>query len=288
LTRADGRASLILITRPQEPGRLLAARLRDAGCDALWWPAFDLLPPQDAAALRSCVSRLAQFDLVVFVSPAAVQAFAAAMTDAWPGYSAIAAVGAATRSAALAGLPGAERARIIAPEGLAAADGGSESLWRSLQALEPAPRRVLIVRAQGGRQWLLERLLVSGAQVEQAVAYRRVAHVPDPVQWAALRAGKAAGARLALLYSSTEAVPVLAAQLRRDEELSAWLAGAVALCVHQRIEQALRTSGHADIRRCDPDVQSIRDALRSDPGAMRPATANDQADPASNSFLRIS
>jgi len=254
---------LILVTRPQGPGQILAAQLRGAGLDALWWPAFDLVPPADPAPLRSCVARLAQFDLVVFVSPAAVRAFAPALSDPWPGHTAIGAVGAATASAARALLPGAERARIICPDGDAVADAGSESLWQALQALVPAPRRILIVRAQGGRQWLIDRLRSAGAPVEQAVAYRRLAHVPSPAQWAALRASQAGRPRLAPLYSSTEAIPVVAQQLSGDEALAGALAAGIALCVHQRIEQALRAAGLADVRRCEPDVESIRSALRA-------------------------
>jgi len=272
---AAARRPLILITRPQEPGRILAAQLRGAGLDALWWPAFDLLPPADPALLHACVARLAQFDLAVFVSPAAVHAFAPALSDSWPGNTAIGAVGAATASAARAALRGADRARIICPDGAAVADAGSESLWQALQTLVPAPRRVLIVRAQGGRQWLIDRLLAAGAQVEQVVAYRRVAHVPSSVQWAALRASQAARPRLALLFSSTEAIAVVAQQLGRDESLTDGLRGAIALCVHPRIEQALRASGLSDVRRCAADVESIRTALHD--GPTRPGAHPQQA-----------
>jgi len=263
---------LILITRPQQAGGNLAARLRDAGLDALWWPAFDLLAPADPAPLRACVARLAQFDLAVFVSPAAVRAFAQALADDWPAATAIAAVGAATASAARTLLRGAGGARIICPVGEAVADGGSEALWRALQALVPAPRRILIVRAQGGRQWLIERFLAAGAQVEPVVAYRRLAHVPSPAQWSALRASLAAQPRLALLFSSTEAVPVVAQQLAGDPALASALRGAVALCVHPRIEQALRAAGLSDVRGCEPRAESIQAALqaRAAPAAPTP------------------
>jgi len=213
---------------------------------------------------------------VVFVSPAAVHAFAAALTGPWPGQTRIGAVGAATGRAARAALLGADRAHIVCPDGAGAADAGSESLWQALQVLVPAPQRVLIVRAQGGRQWLIDRLQAAGAQVEEAVAYRRVAHVPGLAQWAALRAGHAAHRRLALLYTSSEAVPVVAEQLGREQALAGWHHEGIALCVHHRIEQALRASGLADVRPCAPDAGSIRTALgegttasaRTGPGAL--------------------
>ena len=271
---------LILVTRPQEPGRDLAARLRGAGLDALWWPAFDLLPPADPAPLRACVARLAQFDLVVFVSPAAVRAFALALPGEWPTATAIGAVGAATASAARALLAGAGGARIHCPCGDAVADAGSEALWQALQRLSPAPQRILIVRAQGGRQWLIDRLLATGAQVEQAVAYLRLAHVPSPAQCAALRASQAARSRLAVLFSSSEAVPAVMQQLAGDPTLAGALRGAIALCVHPRIEQALRAAGYADVRGCEPEAESIRAALALGLGASAPGTASGAHAPA--------
>jgi len=256
------RPPLVLVTRPQGPGRALAAQLRAADLDALWLPAFTLLPADDPAALASSVERLALFDLVVFVSPAAVHAFAPLVTNAWPAHATIAAVGAASARVARAQLPGAHEARIVCPDGETAAEGGSEALWPALQkALPTPPRHALIVRAQTGRSWLTDRLLECGASVEEAVAYRRVRHVPTPIQWAALRAAWSAGARLAPLYSSSEAVAVMADAFGHEAALSSWLLGGVCLCVHERIERTLRASGRTDVRRCEPDVASIQKAL---------------------------
>ncbi|HYA76905.1 MAG TPA: uroporphyrinogen-III synthase [Burkholderiaceae bacterium] len=256
-----GRLPYLLITRPQAPGRALAAQLRATGMDALWWPAFALLPPEDPAALRSSVERLGLFDLVVFVSPAAVHALAPLLKDAWPARVAIAAVGAATARAARTQLPQASQARMICPDGDETADGGSESLWEAIRQAVPAPRHVLIVRAQAGRRWLADRLLGSGIKVDEAIAYRRVAHVPTAPQWAALRAAMQASAPLAALFSSSEAVGVVGETLGRDPAIAAWLLRGVALCIHERIEHALRASGMTDVRRCEPDVASIRRAL---------------------------
>jgi len=266
-------APLILITRPQEPGRLLAARLRAAGCDALWWPAFDLLPPEDEAALQACAARVADFDLVIFVSVPAVQAFGAALAAVrpgaeWPAQIAIAAVGGATAAAVRSALPGAERARLICPPGEAAAEGGSEALWSALQDVPPAPRRVLLVRAQRGRDWLIEKLQGAGAQVEQLAAYRRVSHVPGPAAWGALRAARGAGATLSLLFTSTEAIAAIGQQAWEEERLAPWRAQAVALCVHARIQAKVRAAGYADVRTCDADPQSVRAALAEAPRVM--------------------
>ncbi len=256
---------MILVTRPQEPGRALAAHLRAAACDALWWPAFDLLPAPDPDALRASVEALAHSDLAVFVSAEAVRSFAAALRAAkpgrsWPAGVRVAAVGAATRSCALEQLPGLMPAQLIGPAGQSLADAGSESLWTALQALAPPPRRALIVRALTGRAWLAERLRESGVHVEEAVAYRRKAHVPHPIQWSALRACREAGAALATLFTSTEAVAVLEEQFAAGA-LADWPRAGIALSVHARIEAALRDRGWTRVRSCAAEAASICAAL---------------------------
>jgi uroporphyrinogen-III synthase len=282
LTDHGDQAALVLVTRPQETGSKLAARLRDAGRDALWWPAFDLLPPEDPFALKARIARLADFDLVIFVSPAAVHAFASAFRrmyrgtpqHAWPRATRIAAVGAATREAALETLPGAREATIICPAGDTAAEGGTEALVTAIKGLAARPQSVLVVRAQRGRQRLLEWLQGHGAGVEEAVAYRRLPHEPGAAPWAVVQSCLARGGRLAVLYTSTEAVAVVAQQFAREPgHADAW-ADAIALAVHERIERELRGRGFTDVRRCAMDVASILQALPAAPAPPPSATTS--------------
>jgi uroporphyrinogen-III synthase len=270
---------LVLVTRPQASGSELAQKLRSAGAESLWWPAFDLLAPENPAELKARLARLEDFDLVIFVSPAAVHAFGARFrrmpgrgtSKSWPPGTWLAAVGTATREAAIKSLPGLAQARIICPEGDNAADGGSEALIAAIQAAAIRPHSALVVRAQSGRRRLLEWLRGRGVAVEEVVAYQRVVHEPDAQQWAAVRAAVDAGTRLAVMYTSTEAVAVVAAQFESDTGLADALADAISLCVHERIEQALRARGRTDIRRCGMDADSILQALRAGQGPVSPA-----------------
>jgi uroporphyrinogen-III synthase len=262
VTAAASLRPLILVTRPRGPGQELAAALRAAGSDALWLPAFDLQPPVDPLPVEAAAGRLRDFDLAVFVSPAAVEAFAAALPPGgWPSPTAIGAMGAATRAAVLARLPGSDAAKLLCPEGTLAADGGSEALWPLVQSHRPAPRRVLIVRAQGGRPWLSEQLCAAGVQVQELPAYRRSAHVPTPWESAALHAAVAAGRRLAILYSSAEAIEVVAGQLGADAALAGAWTAQLGLCVHERIVRLLRARGAADVQLCAAEVEAVRRAL---------------------------
>ncbi len=245
---------------------MLAARLRDAGAgsgvSALWWPTFDLVPLPDDPALQASLARLAGFDLVVFVSPAAARACARALRTPWPETTAIAAVGAGTRQAVLACIPEAQRARIVAPSDAAPAGGGSEALLSALRQADLAPERVLVVRAQRGRELLADALTQAGADVEQVAAYRRTVHCPDPCAWAALRAVHDLGRPVVPFLSSSEGVDALREQLAAGMPPLPWSEIRAALCLHPRIAGALAARGVTDAVVCDADAASILDGLR--------------------------
>jgi uroporphyrinogen-III synthase len=260
---------MLLITRPGDEGVVLAARLRESGVDALWWPAFDIRGEADAAALRA-LADLPGFDLAVFVSPEAVRATARALPrgTAWPAGTRIATAGAATRAAAREAFG--EAAEVLSPGGMAG-DGGSEALWKVLQEARasgaPEFRRAVLFRAGQGREWLGERLREGGAEVVNAAVYRREAHEPGPPAIAALRSALASGARPAILYSSSEAVAVVLGQLRKAAAEVPWPGESAALCLHPRIDAAARAAGHADVRNCGADAASVLAALGARGGA---------------------
>jgi len=72
----------ILVTRPRDQAVLLAQRIEQAGGVPLRFPLLEIAPVQDTRALHKQVSRLAQFNLAVFVSPNAVKYGMAAIRSA--------------------------------------------------------------------------------------------------------------------------------------------------------------------------------------------------------------
>lgn len=259
-------AALVLVTRPGEAGQRLSAALRDRGQDALWWPAFDLMAPEDPEPLRTLWQRLAEFDLAIFVSPGAVRGLAALdLGGRWPASTAIAAPGHGTLQLALGLLPGAAAApRLeLAPQ---AGQGGSEALWEALSSRAPLPGRVLIVRAESGREWLAARLREAGVQVEYASVYRRVLHAPAPEVRAALSACRSVGMAAAPLVTSTEAVEALDRQFDQAADERAWLRHGAALCTHARIAAALQTAGYGRVVQCEPTPASVLQAMQDGPG----------------------
>ena len=313
MTAAQGqrRGSVVLVTRPGEPGQRLTGALRGRGQRALWWPAFDLLPPTQVEPLQAQLQRLPEFDLVVFVSAAAVRGLARLQVCVnWPAATRIAAVGASTLQLAHSLLPGAAAARSAgiglaglpakarspsearrakegsAKEGAAgarspafalratagepdsaagaaapAAKSGSEGLWQALQKEPERPRRVMIVRAEAGREWLGDRLREVGCYVEYAAVYRREVHQPSAEQRGALAASCSVGDRPATVLTSSEAVVTLDRQLSEAPEIKAWLRRGRALCSHPRIVQAALAGGYGEARECEPSAAAVLDAI---------------------------
>jgi uroporphyrinogen-III synthase len=242
----------LVVTRPGAAGQRLAEQLRAGGCEAVWLPAFEFGPAPDPEQARAALASLADCDLAVFVSPAAVAATATLLAQAWPAGTTIGAVGAATKREVLARIAGAEAATILAPT--ADDEGGSEALWDELAASGRAFRRALILRAEHGREWLAERLQAAGVQVRLLAVYTRRIAAPAPRALATLRAWMQAGRAPAVLVTSSEAVDALA---QLDDELRAWLRVGRALATHERIAQRLRAAGFADVQTVAADAAAL-------------------------------
>jgi len=189
----------VLVTRPRELSRGLAALVERAGGRAIVFPAIEIEAlPQPEPALRR-----GPFDLVVFVSLSAVD-----KGFRWAGAGAkVLAVGSGTRAElAKRGVPGA-----IAP--LAGAD--SEALLALPELARVQGKRILIVRGEGGRALLGDTLAARGARVEYAECYRRVRPRADP---APLLAAWERGELHAVTVSSGEALDNLRAMLGASGE----------------------------------------------------------------------
>ncbi|MCG5261394.1 fused uroporphyrinogen-III synthase HemD/membrane protein HemX [Cupriavidus gilardii] len=212
----------VVVTRPAGQSRQLTEALQAAGVDVLSFPLLAIGPAADDAPLRAALARLPDFALVVFVSPNAIahalDALALAQGGAalWPESVPVAVVGPASVAALGERGIAAPRHRVISPAG---ADGraadldpadarfDSEALWAQLDVPALAGREVLIVRGNGGRDWLGDQLREAGATVLAVEAYQRTMPVPGSMQWQAVRDGLKPGAPpQAWLLTSSEAV----------------------------------------------------------------------------------
>lgn len=158
----------VLIVRPRHQAEGLAARIRAAGGEPLVLPTLEIEPIAPDPGLQRILSRLAGFDLAVFVSPNAVQQGLPLLDGmgGWPRDLPAAAVGAAT----------ARELHARGIEGVIVPGQGSDS--EALLALAPlqhvAGWRVVIFRGVGGREHLADTLRRRGAEVTYVECYRRL------------------------------------------------------------------------------------------------------------------
>ncbi len=156
----------VLVTRPRDQAMYLAQAIEQAGGVPLLFPLLQIAPVQDAKALHEQVSRLADFDLAIFISPNAVQYGMAAIREglaAIPENIKVATIGMGSAKAL--------RERGVADVLVPVARYDSEGLLEQLQQV--AGWSVMIFRGDGGRELLGDTLRARGATVEYATCYRR-------------------------------------------------------------------------------------------------------------------
>ena len=157
----------IVVTRSREQAARLMQYIEHSGGRALLFPLLEIAPAADPVALREQISRIAQFDLAIFISPNAVQYGMAAIRAAGdlPPALKIAAVGQGSAKA----LRELDIADIIAPT----ENFDSEGLLALPELQNIAGWRVLIFRGDGGRELLGNTLKARNAIVEYVTCYQR-------------------------------------------------------------------------------------------------------------------
>ena len=78
------RAFTAVLTRPDGQSAGLAGQLADAGCDVLEFPLIDIAALADPAPLEAAFAALADYALVIFVSPNAIDRALAHYGAIWP------------------------------------------------------------------------------------------------------------------------------------------------------------------------------------------------------------
>ncbi len=206
----------VVITRPRAQAEPLAARLAALGVDARIFPLLEVQPlaagSAQEAELKAALGRLADFALVAFVSPNAIDA-AFAHIVAWPAGVIAAVVGDSSRQALASHGVSDANASVASPTDPERTD--SETLLQVLDLPALRGKKALIVRAETGRELLADRLRDAGVEVEQVAAYRRGAPALNHALHAELLSLVEAGA--AWVITSSEALRNLQAMLQAAE-----------------------------------------------------------------------
>jgi uroporphyrinogen III methyltransferase / synthase len=308
MERATGRLTVVL-TRPAGQSEALAARLAAEGVETVAFPLIDIAPVADAAPLDAAFASLANYALVVFVSPNAIDCAFARFDAIWPHALPIGVVGPGSVAALARRGVEAPAYRVISPAAHGSVgddngnsgksgsdnkggsgnesgnessqtsadgngrdiDGGrfdSEGLYAALEATLGANafegKRVLIVRGDGGREWLADRLREAGAEVEAVAAYRRIVPEPSVRTWERVHA-LLAGEPHVWLVTSSEGVRNLS-ELARDHLTAgeiAQLKRAPFVAPHPRIAETARALGFDSITVSGAGDERIARALLS-------------------------
>ncbi len=302
----------VVLTRPAGQSGALAKALHDAGIATIEFPLIEIAAADDTAPLRAALASLDQYALVVFVSPNAVDYAFASYDAIWPHALPIGVVGPGSVAALAQRGVQAPAYNVISPHASADDSDGarfdSEALFAALEASlgETAfeGKRVLIVRGDGGREWLADRLREAGADVETVAAYRRLVPEPSIGAWSRVHALLSDEAKTpsAWLVTSSEGVRNLA-ELAHDHLTASertQLKRAAFVAPHPRIAETARglgfdsitVSGAGDERiartllslAAPPEVQPVQ----SNPAQERMSDTNASTTPTPNPAPRAS
>lgn len=249
----------VIVTRPAAQAAGWVQRLRTRGIDALALPLIAIAPARDPQALAEAWGRLAAYGLAVFVSPNAAECFLAARPAgcAWPASTLAGATGPGTSQALRGGVP---EGLIVEPRA-DAPQFDSEALWSQLSARPWRGVRVLIVRGDGGREWLAETLAAQGAQVDTLAAYRRCRPVLGADERALLQAALDAPGEHCWLFSSSESIANLEALAGPGADWS----HSLAVATHERIAERARRLGMTRVAQAAPSLAAVSACIQSMP-----------------------
>jgi uroporphyrinogen-III synthase len=244
----------LVLTRPRPQAGEWLARLAALGVKALSLPLIEIVPGAPQAAADAW-QQLPQAALAMFVSPNAVEHFFKARTGDWPAQTLAACVGpGSARALAEAGVP---TGLIVQPP--ADADSlDSEHLWPLLEGRYWQGRLALILRGDGGRDWLAERLRERGARTLDVSVYQRRCPVLGAAEQAVLTAILAAPARHRWLFSSAEAIGHLQTLTPAGTD---WAVGH-AIATHPRIAARARQLGFVDVVLARPDAAAVAGVMQ--------------------------
>ncbi|MPW17531.1 fused uroporphyrinogen-III synthase HemD/membrane protein HemX [Paraburkholderia sp. CNPSo 3157] len=278
----------VVLTRPAGQSDALAKLLHDASVATVEFPLIEIAPADDEGPLRAALASLDRYALVVFVSPNAVD-YAFARHDAiWPHALPVGVVGPGSVAALAKHGVEAPAYTVISPGAPADDNDGarfdSEALYAALEASlgENAfeGKRVLIVRGDGGREWLADRLREAGAEVETVAAYRRLVPEPSIGAWSRVHALLSGESKTphAWLVTSSEGVRNLG-ELANDHLTvgeQAQLKRAMFVAPHPRIAETARGLGFDSITVSGAGDERIARTLLSlaVPSEVQPVQSN--------------
>jgi uroporphyrinogen III methyltransferase/synthase len=166
----------ILVTRPREQSAEFVTLLQSLGADPIEAPMIRIAPPEDFGPLDQACAHLDAFDWVVLTSGNAVDAFMGRLLASEADVRALGAV----RLCAIGAGTSERFTRFGIKVDLVPAESRAESVVQALlEQGDVRGIRILLPRADIGREVIGEELRKRGAVVTEVVAYRTVAIDPE-------------------------------------------------------------------------------------------------------------
>lgn len=176
----------ILVTRPRSQASSLATSLAELGADVVVQPAIEITAPDDWQPVDAAISRLSEYDWLVFSSANGVRFFFARLFALGRDMRALGDV----KLAAVGPGTAAELAAYHVTADLQPDEFQADAMATALAA-EARGKRFLLPRASRGREVLPNELRAAGAVVDQIVVYRsQDVESPDDAVAARLANGK--------------------------------------------------------------------------------------------------
>ncbi len=177
----------IVLTRPIDRAESLYQPLTELGADCLIQPAIEISPPTDWRAVDAALTRIEEFNWLVFSSVNGVQFLLDRLLETGGDLRRLAGV----NLAAIGPGTSEELARYYLKVDRQPPDVYRAEALAELLTTDAKGKRYLLARASRGREVLAETLRAAGGQVEQIVVYQstNVAQ-PEPEIAAAMKAGR--------------------------------------------------------------------------------------------------
>jgi uroporphyrinogen-III synthase len=259
----------IVVTRPSGQARqlieVLTRAIEASGVgkrslpEILSLPLLTIVPKSGEHLMDHIAAVLSDADLVIFVSPNAIESVMRLLERDWQDFSKkIIPIGVMGGSSHLAlknhGIGLEENPTpIIIPKNNENWD--SEGLWQELQALQWnwQKKKVVIFKGEGGRDWLADTLTKAGAAVEAISTYSRVPLDLDNPAWHLVREMDLS--KSLWLLTSSEAVRYLG-EVMKDQFIQN-LNAASALCPHHNIADAAELIGFGEVFTSEPGDEAL-------------------------------
>ena len=160
----------IAVTRPEHQAEQLCKHLKNAGAEVILFPLIEISPPQNLSLAKHKLNKLIEYDLIIFISPNAVEECLKWVDATILQGSSIASVGAKTTATLLSHGIQVD----ISPQNY-----NSEALLALLEVrklgltAQGKPHKVAILRGENGREFLKKALEKQGCVVDYIEVYQR-------------------------------------------------------------------------------------------------------------------